>query len=76
MSTQVTLDLLVETIAKALCFERYIAEHDIKDPEDMDLTDILDFYEEHDEEYLNKAYELMVLVENSDEYISESETLH
>jgi len=74
MHKQVSLDFLVETIAKALCFERYVAESAITDPEDMDLSDILHFYEEHDDEYLTKAYELLALVQGSEEFIND--TIH
>lgn len=74
MHKEVSLDFLVETIAKALCFERYVAEQAIEDPEDLDLSDILEFYEEHSELYLTKAYELLIMVKGSEEFITD--TLH
>ena len=72
MHKKVSLDFLVETIAKALCFERYVAEQAIDDPEDMDLTEILAFYEEHSDLYLIKAYELLTMVKGSEEFITDT----
>lgn len=74
MHKQVSLDFLVETIAKALCFERFIAETGIDDPNDMDLSEILIFYEENEEIYLTKAYELLAMVKGSEEFITD--TIH
>lgn len=74
MHKQVSLDFLVETIAKALCFERYVAETGIDDPDDMDLSEILIFYEENADIYLTKAYGLLVMVKGSEEFITD--TIH
>lgn len=72
MHKQVSLDFLVETIAKALCFERYVAETGIDDPDDMDLSEILIFYEENADIYLNKAYALLAMVKGSEEFITDT----
>jgi hypothetical protein len=74
MTNQVSLEFLVETIAKALCFERYVAEAQIADPEEIDLSDVVNFYDKHKDVYLNKAYELLVMVKGSEEFINN--TLH
>jgi len=74
MHKQVSLDFLVETIAKALCFERYVAETGIDDPDNMDLSEILIFYEENADIYLTKAYALLAMVKGSEEFITD--TIH
>ena len=74
MTKQVSLEFLTETIAKALCFERYVAEARVDNPEDLDLSEIVEFYEDNKDTYLNKAYELLAMVKGSEEFIND--TLH
>ena len=38
---EMALDFLVETIAKALCFENYIATVEVDDIEEIDLKDAM-----------------------------------
>lgn len=56
---KIPLDYLVETIAKALCFEKYVAINEIEDFESVDLEAASDYYEERADQYLNKSYELL-----------------
>ncbi len=69
----ISLDFLTEAIAKALCFEKYIALAGIENPEEIDLHDVLSYYDEHHDIYLNKAFALLAMVEGSEEFL---ETIH
>ena len=53
---KIPLDYLVETIAKALCFEKYVAINKIEDFESVDLEAASDYYEERADQYLNKYF--------------------
>lgn len=64
------LEFLVEIIAKALCFEHYITLLHLEDPNDVDVTHALNFYEENCETYLEKAQELLFMAENSKELLN------
>jgi hypothetical protein len=73
MTQSISLDFLVETIAKALCFEKYVALAKIEDLEELDLYDVLEYYEKHQDIYLSKAQALLVMVNGSEEFL---ETVH
>jgi len=66
------LDFLVEVIAKALCFEHYVALLGIDDPDDINVEEALTYYEQREESYLNKAASLLVMAEHSEELLNET----
>lgn len=66
------LNFLVEVIAKALCFEHYVAVQGIEDPEDIDVEEALHFYEKVEDEYISKAKSLLLMAEHSDELLNET----
>ena len=70
---EMALDFLVETIAKALCFENYIATVEVDDIEDIDFKEAMDHYNEHEELYMKKSIDLLALVKSTK---GNSETLH
>jgi len=55
---KIPLDYLIETIAKALCFEKYVALNNIGDFESVNMANAVKYYEKHSDTYLNKSYEL------------------
>jgi len=61
---KIPLEYLVETIAKALCFENYVALHNIEDFEKIDLNEAIEYYDEHEDKYLHKSFELLTLFHN------------
>jgi len=63
---KIPLEYLIETIAKALCFENYIAVHNIDDFESVNMTNAVKYYEERSEVYLVKSYELLNLFHDFD----------
>ena len=76
MATQTdetVLDFLVETIAKALCFENYIATVEIATIEELDFRDAMEHYIENEDLYLKKSVDLLALVKSTKDM---SETLH
>ena len=70
---EMALNFLVETIAKALCFENYIATVDVDEIEDIDFKEAMDHYNEHEELYMKKSVDLLALVKSTK---SNSETVH
>ena len=70
---EMALNFLVETIAKALCFENYTATVDVDDIEDIDFKEAMDHYNEHEELYMKKSVDLLALVKSTK---SNSETVH
>ena len=70
---EMALNFLVESIAKALCFENYIATVDVDDIEDIDFKEAMDHYNEHEELYMKKSVDLLALVKSTK---SNSETVH
>jgi hypothetical protein len=71
MST-INLDFLVEAIAKALCFEKYIAMVEAENPEDIEIDEVIIYFNKHENTYLNKAQALLVMVEQSEELLNET----
>jgi hypothetical protein len=68
----IQLDFLVEAIAKALCFEKYVALTNAEDPDDIDIESVLLYFEEHEHIYINKAHALLIMLENSDQLLNET----
>lgn len=66
------LNFLVEVIAKALCFEHYVAVLGTDDPDDIDVDHALHYFLEREEAYLNKAKALLIMVEHSEELLNET----
>ena len=73
---KIPLEYLVETLAKALCFEKYVAINNIEDFESVDTDDALVFYEEREELYLHKSYELLSIFHGFEDSDSITDTLH
>jgi hypothetical protein len=72
---KIPLEYLIETIAKALCFEKYVAVHNIEDFENVNMAKAVKYYEERSDVYLVKSYELLTLFHDFDnEEISD--TIH
>ena len=63
---KIPLEYLVETIAKALCFEKYVATHEIENFEHINLKDAVEYYEERSAQYITKSYELLTLFHDFD----------
>ena len=64
---KIPLDYLIETIAKALCFEKYVAMHNIENFENVNMIKAVEYYEEQKDQYLHKSYELLNLFHDFDE---------
>ena len=63
---KIPLEYLIETIAKALCFEKYVAVHNIEDFENVNMASAVKYYEKHSDQYLVKSYELLTLFHDFD----------
>jgi hypothetical protein len=76
--TKIPLEYLVETLAKALCFEKYVAIHNIQDYENVNTPDAIAYYEERSDLYMNKSLELLSLFHDFEEseIIESTDTLH
>ena len=70
---EMALDFLVETIAKALCFENYIATVEVDDIEEIDFKDAMEYFSDNEELYMKKSVDLLALVKSTK---SNSETVH
>ena len=70
---EMAIEFLVETIAKALCFENYIATVEVDDIEEIDLKDAMDSFSDNEELYMKKSVDLLALVKSTK---GNSETLH
>ena len=66
------LEFLVEAIAKALCFEKYVALVGAEDPDDIDVDEVLLYYQQYEDIYTNKAQALLIMIENSHELLNET----
>ena len=53
---KIPLEYLIETIAKALCFEKYVALNNIEDFEKVNMMKAVEYYEEQKDQYLHKSY--------------------
>jgi len=72
-TNEMAIDFLVETIAKALCFENYIATVEVDDIEEIDFKDAMDYFSDNEELYMKKSVDLLALVKSTK---GNSETLH
>ena len=52
---EMAIDFLVETIAKALCFENYIATVEVDDIEEIDFKDAMEYFSDNEELYMKKS---------------------
>jgi hypothetical protein len=67
------IDFLIETIAKALCFENYIGTVEIDDIEEIDFKEAMEYYNDNEELYMKKSIDLLALVKSTK---GNPETLH
>ena len=72
-TNEMALDFLVETIAKALCFENYIATVEVDDIEEIDFKDAMEYFSDNEELYMKKSVDLLALVKSTK---GNSEPLH
>ena len=70
------LEYLVESLAKALCFEKFVAISNIVDYEGVDMDLAGAFFEEHSELYMHKSRELLKMFYGFDNFENYSHTLH
>jgi len=70
------IEFLTEIIAKALCFEKYIALHNIEEIDNIELTNVFNYYIQHEKTYLNKATALLNLVNDATVIKEFSHTKH
>jgi hypothetical protein len=70
------LEYLVESLAKALCFEKYVAINNIVDYENVDMDLAVAFFEEHSDLYMLKSRELLSMFHGFDDSETYSQTLH
>jgi|JYMV01.1.fsa_nt_gi light-regulated signal transduction histidine kinase (bacteriophytochrome) len=64
------LDFLVEAIAKALCFEKFVALVGAENPEDIDVDEVLNYYRKNEDTYIDKAQALLIMVEDSEDLLN------
>ena len=70
------LECLVESLAKALCFEKYVAISNILDYEGVDMDLAGAFFEEHSDLYMHKSVELLSMFHDFAGTENYSNTLH
>jgi hypothetical protein len=70
------LECLVESLAKALCFEKYVAISNILDYESVDMDLAGAFFEEHSDLYMHKSRELLMMFHGFDNLENYPQTLH
>ncbi len=70
------LEYLVESLAKALCFEKFVAISNIVDYEGVDMDLAGAFFEEHSDLYMHKSRELLKMFYGFDNFENYSHTLH
>jgi|GEM_PF-3499329 hypothetical protein len=75
---KIPMEYLVETLAKALCFEKYVAVNNIEDYESVDTEDAVSYYEARSELYIHKSYELLSMFHDFDEseFLNDNDTIH
>jgi hypothetical protein len=73
---KVPLEYLVETLAKALCFEKYVAINNIKDHNILDTQAASEYFEEHSDLYMHKSVELLSMFHDFAGTENYSNTLH
>ncbi len=73
---KIPLEYLVETLAKALCFEKYVAVNNIKDFDSVDTEDAVAYYEERSELYMHKSLELLSMFHDFEDTETIKDTIH
>jgi|TARA_B100000768_G_C11196010_1_gene339518 hypothetical protein len=73
---KIPIEYIVETLAKALCFEKYVAINNITDFETVDTEAAIKYYHERSEVYLQKSYELLSMFHDIEAIDTTSDTLH
>lgn len=73
---KIPLEYLVETLAKALCFEKYVAVNNIKDFDSVDTEDAVAYYEERSELYMHKSLELLSMFHDFEDSETIKDTIH
>ena len=78
--TEISADFFITVLAKALCFEWYIASNSLDESTPIDADEINNYYIENSEIYDEKAMALLELVginlEYEDAFEDISETYH
>jgi hypothetical protein len=64
---KIPLEYLVETLAKALCFEKYVAVNNIDDYDQVNSKEAIAYYHERSELYLHKSFELLSMFHDFEE---------
>ena len=64
---KIPLEYLVETLAKALCFEKYVAVINIDDYDQVNSKEAIAYYHERSELYLHKSFELLSMFHDFEE---------
>ena len=70
------LEYLVESLAKALCFEKYVAINNIVDYDSIDSDLAVAFFEEHSDLYMLKSRELLSMFHGFEDSENKTSTLH
>ncbi len=70
------LEYLVESLAKALCFEKYVAINNIVDYDNIDSDLAVAFFEEHSDLYMHKSRELLSMFHGFEDSENITSTLH
>jgi hypothetical protein len=73
---KIPLEYLVETLAKALCFEKYVAVNNIKDFDSVNTEDAVAYYEERSELYMHKSLELLSMFHDFEDSETIKDTIH
>ena len=73
---KIPLEYLVETLAKALCFEKYVAVNNIKDFDSVDTEDAVAYYEERSELYMHTSLELLSMFHDFEDSETIKDTIH
>ena len=70
------LEYLVESLAKALCLEKYVAVNNIVDYDSIDTDLAVAFFEEHSDLYMHKSRELLSMFHGFENSENITSTLH
>ena len=70
------LDYLVESLAKALCLEKYVAVNNIVDYDSIDTDLAVAFFDEHSDLYMHKSRELLSRFHGFEDLENKSNILH
>ena len=52
---EMAMNFLVETIAKALCFENYIAKLEVDEKAEIEFKDAMEYFYDKEELYMKKS---------------------